>query len=218
MLTAVFHGLAAGLSLGLVGLLVIGPRRRPNQPLPVVLVVGLVVLLLLLVTAAALATALGSHLSGRWHALVVILALVTAAAGGTHVTTAVFDAIDERDQSDERDRSDERDQSDVRDHADEGERVEDVTPDPAGSLRSAGQVLRGGAWIGILERLAVFATLVARWPEGIAVVLAVKGLGRYPELRTGRRPGLAERFIIGTLVSVLWAGLCAYAATGPALG
>jgi hypothetical protein len=49
-------------------------------------------------------------------------------------------------------------------------------------------------------------------------VLAVKGLGRYPELRAAHRPGLAERFIIGTLVSVLWAALCAYAATGPALG
>ena len=77
---------------------------------------------------------------------------------------------------------------------------------------------RGGAWIGVLERLAVFAALVARWPEGIAIVLAVKGLGRYPELRSGTNPSLAERFIIGTLVSVLWAGLCAYAASGPALG
>lgn len=65
--------------------------------------------------------------------------------------------------------------------------------------------LRGGAWIGALERLAIVATLVTRWPEGLAVILAVKGLGRYPELR---RPAAAERFIIGTLASALWAIAC----------
>lgn len=79
---------------------------------------------------------------------------------------------------------------------------------PADSLERAGHVLRGGAWIGALERLAIFATLVAGWPEGLAVVLALKGLGRYPELRAaedGVRTGAAERFIIGTFASVLWA-------------
>lgn len=67
-------------------------------------------------------------------------------------------------------------------------------------------VLHGGAWIGVLERLAVTATLLVGWPEGVAVVLAVKGLGRYPELRA---PAAAERFIIGTFGSVLWAAACA---------
>ena len=82
---------------------------------------------------------------------------------------------------------------------------------PAG-VEAAASVLRGGAWIGMLERLAIFATLVAGWPEGLAVVLAVKGLGRYPELRAaedGVRTGVAERFIIGTFASVLWACGCA---------
>jgi hypothetical protein len=79
------------------------------------------------------------------------------------------------------------------------------------SLRSAGEVLRGGAWIGALERAAIFITLVAGWPEGLAVTLAVKGLGRYPELRTTTN-GAAERFIIGTFTSVLWAVACAGAA------
>ena len=64
-------------------------------------------------------------------------------------------------------------------------------------------VLRGGAWIGVLERAAVAGTLLAGWPEGLAVVLAVKGLGRYNELRT--TPAAAERFILGTLASALWA-------------
>jgi hypothetical protein len=197
MVAAVLTGLVAALAL----LAILLPSGR-LAPLVRLLAVGLLVLL----AAAATSTALGSELTGRGHAVVVILAMVAAAAGGNVVTTAAFEIID----------------------------AGDHYPDPAGSadpagpagfadatdgsLRSAGQILRGGMWIGVLERLAVFATLVARWPEGIAVVLAVKGLGRYPELRTGRRPGLAERFIIGTLVSVLWAGLCAYAATGPALG
>ena len=39
-------------------------------------------------------------------------------------------------------------------------------------------------------------------------MLALKGLGRYPELRAAEAasaPAPAERFIIGTFVSVLWA-------------
>jgi hypothetical protein len=201
MLTAVFLGLALAVSLLIIGL----HGNRLGRFVPV----GLLVVL---VAAAALSTALDSRLTGRWHALVVILALVTAALGGNHVTTVVFEAVDEGEHPQ------------VAAAASTDSAAVPTVGSPAapaadvGSLRSAGQVLRGGAWIGILERLAVFATLVARWPEGIAVVLAVKGLGRYPELRTGHRPGLAERFIIGTLVSVLWAALCAYAATGPALG
>ncbi len=73
----------------------------------------------------------------------------------------------------------------------------------------AGEVLRGGAWIGALERLAVYAALVAGWGPGLAIVLAVKGLGRYPELRNQEDTGAAERFIIGTFTSVLWAVACA---------
>ncbi|MGZ4668999.1 MAG: hypothetical protein ACXVX3_10800 [Blastococcus sp.] len=67
------------------------------------------------------------------------------------------------------------------------------------------EILRGGAWIGALERAAVAGTLLAGWPEGLAVVLAVKGLGRYAELRA---PAAAERFIVGTLASGLWAVAC----------
>jgi hypothetical protein len=66
-------------------------------------------------------------------------------------------------------------------------------------------VLRGGAWIGILERAAVASALLAGSAEGLVVVLGVKGLGRYAELRA---PAAAERFIIGTLASALWAAAC----------
>src|SRR5215211_1271250 len=69
-------------------------------------------------------------------------------------------------------------------------------PDQAGPLR-------GGAWIGALERVAVTGCLLAGYPAGIAFVIAIKGLGRYPELR--EHPGSSERFVIGTLGSLVWA-------------
>ncbi|MGC5627853.1 hypothetical protein ACPYO6_06340 [Georgenia sp. Z1344] len=91
---------------------------------------------------------------------------------------------------------------------------------------------RGGQWIGYLERAAIAGGLVTGFPEVVAVVLALKGLGRYPELRADHGAGsrdddtaivlqpdderrvpprvvaaglTAERFIIGTLASYLWA-------------
>lgn len=78
--------------------------------------------------------------------------------------------------------------------------------DHGGPIEQAGNILRGGAWIGSMERVAIFITLIAGWPEGLAIVLAMKGLGRYPELK---HPGAAERFIIGSFTSVLWAIACA---------
>ncbi|HEX2177529.1 MAG TPA: hypothetical protein VHG70_16615 [Nocardioidaceae bacterium] len=89
--------------------------------------------------------------------------------------------------------------------ADHQSATESAPSRPAESLDD-GQVLRGGAWIGSLERVGIFATLAAGWPEGVAVVLAVKGVGRYQELGES---GASERFIIGTSASVLWACACA---------
>lgn len=77
--------------------------------------------------------------------------------------------------------------------------------DPGGPLgEEAVQSLRGGTWIGILERLAITGCLLAGYPAGVAFVVAIKGLGRYPELR--EHPVGAERFLIGTLASMIWAG------------
>lgn len=69
------------------------------------------------------------------------------------------------------------------------------------------EVLRGGLTIGILERIAVAGALLAGFPAGIAVVVAVKGVGRFTELNAAEAQ---ERFIIGTFVSLIWA--CAAAA------
>jgi hypothetical protein len=139
---------------------------------------------LVVLAAAAVVAAAPDRvvIDGRWvTTLLVGLGGALAIAGGGPLTALVFDLVDRREP-------------------------------PAESLERAGHVLRGGAWIGALERVAIFATLVAGWPEGLAVVLALKGLGRYPELRAaedGVRTGAAERFIIGTFTSVLWACACA---------
>jgi len=84
-------------------------------------------------------------------------------------------------------------------------RAADPDTGPARRRASDPEVLRGGAWIGVLERTAVAATVLAGWEEGLAVLIAVKGLGRFNELKA---PVAAERFIIGTLASGLWAMAC----------
>ena len=98
----------------------------------------------------------------------------------------------------------------------------DVTVDPSSAAATAGtaataalapgseatsvnsvRILRGGAIIGVLERLAVCLAILAGEPVAIAYVVAIKGLGRFAELK--ETPVAAERFIIGTLTSLLWA-------------
>jgi hypothetical protein len=75
-----------------------------------------------------------------------------------------------------------------------------------GTLRAnAGEqheVLRGGRTIGYLERFAIAGTLIAGYPEAIAVVIAIKGVGRFTELAAAEA---RERFIIGTFTSLVWA-------------
>lgn len=76
------------------------------------------------------------------------------------------------------------------------------------SVRRAARQLGGGAWIGMMERLAIYACVVCGFPEGIAIVLGVKGLARYPEL-SSPDAARAQAFIIGTFGSVLLAAACA---------
>lgn len=69
------------------------------------------------------------------------------------------------------------------------------------------EVLRGGLTIGLLERLAVVGSIVAGFPGALAVIVAVKGVGRFSELDSAEA---RERFIIGSFASLIWA--CASAA------
>lgn len=75
---------------------------------------------------------------------------------------------------------------------------------PGPTSARAVAALRGGTWIGFLERLAVTGLVLAGDATGVALVVAIKGLGRYPELR--ENPEASERFVIGTLASLLWSG------------
>lgn len=70
---------------------------------------------------------------------------------------------------------------------------------------SAREILRGGATIGYLERLAIIGAALAGQFAAVAVIVAVKGLGRFSELENS---AARERFIIGTLVSLIWAAAC----------
>ena len=64
------------------------------------------------------------------------------------------------------------------------------------------EVLRGGWVIGYLERIAIIAAIVLGHFEVIAGIIAIKGLGRFTELDNAEA---RERFIIGTLTSMIWA-------------
>ena len=180
---------------------------RAGQPVWAPLSVAL--LATTLVTAGAVPELV---LEGRGATtLLVVLAGAAAVAGGGPVTAWVFAWVDRHTTA--------ADGPPADDHGPLPDAEHDLhapAPEPAAdraggpeSIGAAGAVLRGGAWIGALERAAVFLSVVVAQPEGLAIALALKGLGRYPELRSGRSAGAAERFIIGTFTSVLWAVACA---------
>lgn len=68
------------------------------------------------------------------------------------------------------------------------------------------EVLRGGLTIGLLERLAVVGAILAGFPTAIAIIVAIKSVGRFSELDIAEA---RERFIIGTFASLIWACACA---------
>jgi hypothetical protein len=80
-----------------------------------------------------------------------------------------------------------------------------VAPRGASEPGEKREVLRGGLTIGILERIATTASILAGVPEAIAVIIAIKGVGRFSELGAS---DAQERFIIGTFVSLGWAAVC----------
>jgi hypothetical protein len=181
------------LALVAVAPLLAAPLRRvlADPVLPVA-----VVSVLLLAMAAALAADV-DEAHGWRLATALVLGVVAATTAGSNVVRAVFRSM-----------RGEFVPARVRDSV----RVDGASSEPAGntepgqpsetSTERPETVLRGGAWIGYLERAAVAATVLAGWPEGVALVLAVKGVGRYSELRETNAP---EAFIIGTFASLLWA-------------
>jgi hypothetical protein len=143
------------------------------------------------------------------NALWISLALLAAGFLGWPVTAIVFRlarTIDDR-------TIDDRTQDGAQDPA--ADTPTDVVAAAGGAAAgidvvTSARILRGGAIIGILERLAVCLAILAGQPVAIAYVVAIKGLGRFAELK--ETPVAAERFIIGTLTSMLWAaGMAALA-------
>ncbi|HEY4226235.1 MAG TPA: hypothetical protein VGM70_10520 [Pseudolysinimonas sp.] len=155
--------------------------RRLQQPL-------LALVALLPVIAAVVVIAFQLHVPAPVHALNVLLAIGFAGLGvaaGSPLTALVLERAT---------------QGDATDGKFGGILVKEK------GERSAREVLRGGAAIGYLERLAIVASIVVGHPEVIAAVIAVKGLGRFSELDSAEA---RERFIIGTLTSMIWAAVCA---------
>lgn len=184
-------------------LLAVPLRRRWADP-----TVAIATVIVTLLAGAALLAALADDVTGWRLGAADVLGVTAATTAGSDVVRAFFRTMRHDFDLRRRTRSDRREPP-------EGEPLDDAPADilatAAPPRRSADTVLRGGVWIGALERAAISATLLAGWPEGVALVLAVKGVGRYPELR-GSAPGetgASEAFIIGTLVSVLWAAAAA---------
>ena len=150
----------------------------------------------------------------------VVLAMLAAAAGGWPVTAAVLRLARAVENSGPPfSEADPAADQNLDAELASGSRADPGVIRPPGSsaapgLRSGspvpGSVLRGGLVIGVLERLAVAGAILASEPVAIAYVVAIKGLGRYAELK--ETPAVAERFIIGTLTSMLWAVAVATAA------
>ncbi|VXC64969.1 conserved membrane hypothetical protein [Arthrobacter sp. 9AX] len=156
------------------------------------------------------------------NALWIAVALIVAGFAGWPVTSLVFrlartidDKADAAKAAEEARRAAEDPAADVTvdsPHAEtqgvDGELT--AAPDVPPSAGSAVEVpaptqriLRGGAIIGVLERLGVCLAILTGQPVAIAYIVAIKGLGRFAELK--ETPVAAERFIIGTLTSMLWA-------------
>jgi hypothetical protein len=168
-----------GIALVLGTLAVSIVARRIHQPL-------LAIVALLPIGAGILMIAFGLSVPSPSRALNVVLALAVAGLGvfaGAPLTTVVLA------------------------RAARGQRDGDfggIMVAAAGDADSR-EVLRGGAAIGYLERVAIVAGVALGHPEVIAGIIAIKGLGRFSELDSAEA---RERFIIGTLTSMIWATAC----------
>lgn len=165
--------------------LVVTSLRTPTD-IPLVIAGALVVLCLLVVIVSPVNVPLLIGLG------IALLGTALAILGGNPITRRVLDAASHG-------RVKEGDNGGILLRA----------PSPPGTAASEGvlrEVMRGGTTIGYLERIAVALGIVAGFPEAIAIVVALKGIGRFSELAA---PEARERFIIGTLASLVWACLVA---------
>ncbi len=134
------------------------------------------------VLLAALLLALPVARVSTWGAVVLtVIGLAVATAGGAPFVQAVFRLATKTTR--------------------EGDHGGILVRAKAAADAESREVLRGGIAIGYLERFAIAAVVVFGYPEGIAIVVAVKGVGRFSELDDSEA---RERFIIGTFASLIW--------------
>ena len=76
-------------------------------------------------------------------------------------------------------------------------------------VEEEGPALRGGRWIGPLERLLVIVLVGAGADVAIGAVVAAKGVIRFPEISQDSTGEKAEEFLIGSISSWILAALVA---------
>nr|WP_274637610.1 hypothetical protein [Microbacterium bovistercoris] len=158
-------------------LIVIALRRPTTYPL---MVAGILVVVALLVVAIS-----PVNTPALMGLILTMLGVAVAVLGGNPISRRVLDVAAG---------------SRVRETEDGGIIV--AARDEEAATGEPRTLMRGGRVIGYLERLAAVVAIVVGYPEAIAVVVAVKGIGRFSELS---EPESRERFIVGTLASLLWA-------------
>ena len=87
--------------------------------------------------------------------------------------------------------------------------ISGALPIVAGRTEDEGEVtaLRGGRWIGPLERLLIIVLAGAGAEVAIAAVVAAKGVIRFPEISKDSTGEKAEEFLIGSVSSWILAAL-----------
>lgn len=172
--------LAAGLALSLFA----SRRPTPQKPGRFWLVIPVVALIAAAIVYAALG---GFHTApaAGFHVAATVLLVLIGVVGGSPLVLVVLELAGSG-------------AVPLGDHG--GILVSDT-----GAKKAEREILRGGMTIGYLERLAIMGAALVGQFAAVAIVIAVKGLGRFSELENS---AARERFIIGTLVSIVWAAAC----------
>ena len=77
----------------------------------------------------------------------------------------------------------------------------------SGKQEDSGSSMRGGRWIGPLERVLILLLASVEAPAAIAAIVAAKGVIRFPEISEDKAGQKAEEFLIGSFASWILAVL-----------
>ena len=77
----------------------------------------------------------------------------------------------------------------------------------SGKQDETGTSMRGGRWIGPLERILILLLASVEAPAAIAAIVAAKGVIRFPEISQDKAGQKAEEFLIGSFASWILAVL-----------